>query len=154
RAGSGDAADLGGSAAPAAPTLVDGGPMNEHLHVRARVVRDDFLLDVELEVRAGEVVALLGPNGAGKTTLVRALAGLEPSVGTIRIGDEELPTDVEQRRVGVVFSDLRLFPHLSVRDNVGFGARDPELWLDRLDLQQLADRKPGQLSGGQAQRVA
>jgi molybdate transport system ATP-binding protein len=135
------------------------------------VDRGAFRLDIELAVAAGEVVALLGPNGAGKSTALRALAGLAPlSEGTITLAGTELcGPDVfvppEQRRVGVVFQDYLLFPHLSARDNVAFGprcagsskvaAREVATeWLGRMGLPDVADLKPGGLSGGQAQRVA
>jgi molybdate transport system ATP-binding protein len=143
------------------------------LHVDARAELDDFMLDVTLDVEPGSVVGVVGPNGAGKTTLLRAIAGLTPvSNGGIRLGDnvlDDAATDtflpVEQRPVSLVFQDYRLFPHLSVLDNVAFAlrsrgtkrttARDTAHdWLRRLDLTSLAARKPQQLSGGQAQRVA
>ena len=116
---------------------------------------------------------MLGPNGAGKTTLLRALAGLTAvSEGSIRLGDLVLDdaatgtfVPAEQRPVGLVFQNYRLFPHLSVRDNVAFSARSrgtsrrqarrhADRYLQQLDLTALAAHKPDQLSGGQAQRVA
>jgi molybdate transport system ATP-binding protein len=134
-----------------------------HLIVR----RGDFRLDVELSIGRGETVALLGPNGAGKTTALRALAGLDPlSAGFVRLDGQDLSaTAPEHRRVGVVFQDYLLFPHLSARDNVAFGPRrhgvdrraahaTADRWLDRVGLADLARRKPRHLSGGQAQRVA
>lgn len=108
----------------------------ESLDVRARV-----------EVGAGEVLAVVGPNGAGKTTLLHAIAGLVDNGGLV---DAPGP-------VGVVFQDRRLFPHLSVRDNVRFGATNSataDAWLDHLGLRPLAAARPHELSGGQAQRVA
>jgi len=141
--------------------------------LRARVVveRAAFTLDVDLAVQPREVVAVLGPNGAGKTTLLRALCGLTPvSGGRISLGDEVVDdpsADVwvapSGRRVGVVFQDYRLFPHLTVLDNVAFGVRGRSRsaarsraasWVERLGLADLADRKPAEVSGGQAQRVA
>jgi molybdate transport system ATP-binding protein len=135
------------------------------------VERGQFRLDIKLDVAAGEVVALLGPNGAGKTTALRALAGLSPlHGGHIRLAgevvagpDHSLPP--EQRRVGVVFQDYLLFPHMSARENVAFGLRCAGMpraaartaatgWLDRMGLRDVAGHKPGLLSGGQAQRVA
>jgi molybdopterin-binding protein len=121
----------------------------------------DFALDVELAV-GGEVVALVGPSGAGKTTLLRALAGLVRARGRITVGDRawldteravELPP--EERSVGLVFQDYALFPHLSVRGNIGFGrgARVDGL-LERFGLERLAAAKPRELSGGERQRVA
>jgi molybdate transport system ATP-binding protein len=123
------------------------------------------------EVRPGEVLGVLGPNGAGKSTLLRAVAGLEElSRGAVGVGvhtwqQPGLFVPAEERRAGVVFQDYRLFPHLDVRDNVGFAARSggqsraasrahAQQWLERLGLAELADRRPHQLSGGQAQRVA
>jgi molybdate transport system ATP-binding protein len=141
--------------------------------------RGRFGLHAAIAVGDGEVLAVLGPNGAGKTTLLRALAGLLPlRAGRIALrggpGDPPLVLDdpdagvfvpVERRPVGVVFQDHRLFPHLSVRDNVAYPGRisgrgtaaaraDADGWLARLGLAELADRRPAQLSGGQAQRVA
>ncbi len=132
-----------------------------------------FTLDVEFGVAPGEVVAVLGPNGAGKSTLLRALVGLTPiDRGEIRIGDSVLDSPhkdifVESalRRIGVVFQEYRLFPHLSVEDNIAFGPRSAGMsksasrqasqeWIERLDLTPLRQRRPGELSGGQAQRVA
>ena len=138
-----------------------------------RVAVGSFVLDVEIEAPAGAVLGVLGPNGAGKSVLLRTLAGLVPlSSGSVRLGDEVFD-DVDagtfvppQRRpVGFVFQDYRLFPHLSVLDNVAFGPRARGAsrrearevaapWLDRLGLGGLVGRRPRELSGGQAQRVA
>ena len=143
------------------------------LEADLHVVRGDFELSLALSVAAGEVVALLGPNGAGKSTALRALAGLLPlDGGLVRIG-REVVEDVEarvrvppdRRRVGVVFQDYLLFPHLSARDNVAFGLRargtDRATARARADealsatgLAEHAGKRPGALSGGQAQRVA
>jgi molybdate transport system ATP-binding protein len=118
-------------------------------------------------VAPGEVLAVLGPNGAGKTTLLRTVAGLELlDAGLLRVAgeawqDEGVRLPPDRRRVGMAFQEHRLFPHLDVRDNVAFGLaprrtarRQAQDWLDRLGLAELADRRPAQLSGGQAQRVA
>ncbi|MEV6527533.1 ATP-binding cassette domain-containing protein [Longispora sp. NPDC051575] len=124
------------------------------------------LVDVELDLAAGETVALLGPNGAGKSTVLRALAGLLPAGGEITVGGERIEgLAPEYRRIGLVFQDYLLFPHLSAVDNVAFGprcagmsrARARELatdWLERVGLGGQLRSRPGQLSGGQAQRVA
>jgi molybdate transport system ATP-binding protein len=134
-----------------------------------------FTLDAALHVGDGEVLAVVGPNGAGKTTLLRALAGLLPlQAGRVVAGSPPVVLDdpaagvlvpVERRGAGVVFQDHRLFPHLTVRDNVGYPARvggatraearaTADDWLARFGLGALAGRRPGELSGGQAQRVA
>ncbi len=143
------------------------------LSFAASVALDEFSLDVAVEAAAGEVVAVLGPNGAGKSTLLRSIAGLlAVDSGRVELDGTVLDDPArrvfvppEHRRIGVVFQDHRLFPHLRVLDNVAFGlrsrgvARGPARaaaaqWLGRLDLAELARRRPGQLSGGQAQRVA
>jgi len=130
-------------------------------------------LDADLRAEDGEVVALLGPNGAGKSTFVRAVAGLLPiQLGRIALGDRVLDEPAtgsfvapEHRGVGVVFQDHLLFPRQRVLDNVAFGLRARGVakgeararaarWLERLGLADLADRRPDQISGGQAQRVA
>jgi iron(III) transport system ATP-binding protein len=122
--------------------------------------------DAQLCVERGEVVALLGPSGCGKTTLLRLIAGFEsPDVGTIELDDTPVAGNgawvaPERRRVGMVFQDYALFPHLTVAENVGFGlkrgeraARVPML-LTLVDLCGLGGRYPHELSGGQQQRVA
>lgn len=123
-------------------------------------------LDTKLTAEPGDVVAVVGPNGAGKSTLVHALAGLVPAAGhAVLDGVDLLARPPQDRRVGVVFQDQRLFPHLSALDNVAFGLRSrgapraqaraaAREWLERLGVGELIDRKPGRLSGGQAQRVA
>jgi molybdate transport system ATP-binding protein len=143
------------------------------LAARVRVELSGFVLDAGLRVVPGEVLGVLGPNGSGKTTLLRALAGLVPlAAGGCRLDGrvvEEVETGirvpVERRRIGLVFQDHRLFPHLSARDNVAFPLRvagvarrparaEATAWLELVDLADLAGRRPDQLSGGQAQRVA
>ncbi|GAB2619163.1 ABC transporter ATP-binding protein [Paractinoplanes abujensis] len=137
------------------------------LDARLVVKRDGFTLDVDLTAEPGEVVALLGPNGAGKTTTLRALAGLLPlDHGRITLDGVRLDgLAPEQRRIGVVFQDYLLFPHLNALDNVAFGPRCRRVpraqarqqaheWLTRVGLADHVRKKPRQLSGGQAQRVA
>jgi molybdate transport system ATP-binding protein len=118
---------------------------------------------LELALALGrETFALVGPSGAGKTTVLRAVAGLlKPERGRVRLGDDVLydsarGIDVppEERRVGFVFQDYALFPHMTVAQNVAYGARDraPEL-LERFRIAHLAGARPGELSGGERQRV-
>ena len=143
------------------------------LSFAAAVRRGEFVLDAALAAEDGEVVALLGPNGAGKTTLLRAVAGLvavdrgEITLDATVLDDpaRQVFLAPEQRELGVVFQDHRLFPHLRVLDNVAFGLRargtsrataraEAAAWLGRLGLAELSRRRPRGLSGGQAQRVA
>jgi molybdate transport system ATP-binding protein len=134
----------------------------EKLELDIAVGLRSFELGLRLSVGA-ETVALVGPSGAGKTTVLRAIAGLRrPDRGRIALGehawfDAEAKIDLppERRSVGLVFQEYALFPHMTVRDNVGFGgrARVDEL-LDRLAIAHLADERPGGLSGGERQRVA
>lgn len=121
-------------------------------------------VDAAFQVHPGATLALVGPNGAGKSTLVQAIAGLIDSEGAVTLDGRELDAlPPERRRVGVVFQDYLLFPHLSVLENVAFGPRSQgrrdaralaSAQLDRLGLADLAHRHPAQLSGGQSQRVA
>ncbi len=134
------------------------------LDAAVRVTRGTFALDVEFG--ADRALAIAGPNGAGKSTLLAALAGLVEATGAIRLGERSLDgLPPELRRVGYVFQDYLLFPHLTVLENVAFGPRalgrgraasraTASGWLDRLGIPELAERRPAQLSGGQAQRVA
>ena len=127
----------------------------------------EVLRGADLDVPAGSMVALLGPSGCGKTTLLRTIAGLErPDSGTIALGGRVLVdggtfVPPERRRIGMVFQDWALFPHLSVGRNVGFGLDRSERRGGRIDealalveLIGMGDRMPATLSGGQQQRVA
>jgi len=125
--------------------------------------------DVTFGLRAGDIGVLIGPSGCGKTTLLRAVAGLEPiSAGSIHlnhqlVGSPECSLPPEQRRMGMVFQDYALFPHLSVGRNIAFGihtlprteqeARVKEV-LQLVGLEGSEQRFPHELSGGQQQRVA
>ena len=170
---------------------MSGGPAgggSAGLVARLRLVRGGFAVALDLEVARGEVVALLGPNGAGKSTVLSALAGLLPAGSSTVVLDGEVldsgsapaPDGVRDggpdgrrvvhvparsRRVGTVFQDYRLFPHLSALQNVAFGLRArgvpatdarsrARAELARVGLAEHAGRTPGALSGGQAQRVA
>lgn len=125
--------------------------------------------DLSFEVQEGEIFALLGPSGCGKTTTLRCIAGLEtPERGTVTLGGKILNDDAtfippEKRKIGLVFQDYAIFPHLTVGQNVMFGIRKMNkadrkkrvaevLHLTGLD--NLEDRLPQTLSGGQQQRVA
>lgn len=122
---------------------------------------------LDIHLRNGDIGCLLGPSGCGKTTILRAIAGFEPiTAGEIRLDGELLSsptktTPPEKRRIGMVFQDYALFPHLTVQDNIAFGInRHPqrhrivEELLDLVKLNQLGKRYPHELSGGQQQRVA
>jgi iron(III) transport system ATP-binding protein len=123
---------------------------------------------VDVEVAEGATLALLGPSGCGKTTLLRIIAGLETAdAGTVVVGDRTLTgpgqmVPPERRRIGMVFQDWALFPHLSVARNVGFGLpraerkQSPRIdaALELVGLGGMGDRSPSTLSGGQQQRVA
>jgi len=119
--------------------------------------------ELRLSLTVSSTVALIGPSGAGKSTVLNAIAGLvEPAAGSIRC-DEETWFDAERRvnvrpedrRVGLVFQDYALFPHLTVRQNVEYARRNPaDEYLDRFGIRHLEHARPGSLSGGERQRVA
>jgi molybdate transport system ATP-binding protein len=130
----------------------------------------EFSLAIQFEA-AGGATALFGPSGSGKTSLVNMIAGLlRPDRGVIALDGETLDDAAAGvhvpphcRRIGYVFQDARLFPHLNVRQNLDYGRRmnrlvdDPaqrKRVTDLLDVGNLLDRRPGQLSGGERQRVA
>ena len=123
--------------------------------------------DFSLDIADGELVAFLGPSGCGKTTTLRMIAGfIDPTAGTIRIGETDVtPLPVHKRNTGMVFQRYALFPHMTVAQNVSFGLemhkvpaaeRDTRIRtvLDMVRMTELRDRYPRQLSGGQQQRVA
>ena len=129
------------------------------------------LRGINLKVEDGELLALLGPSGSGKTTLLRIIAGLDwPDAGSLVVaGQDWLALPAQKRRIGFVFQNYALFPHMRVRDNIAFGltvrprAERPsqteidatvDNLLNLLQIDHLADRFPSQLSGGQRQRVA
>ena len=116
-----------------------------------------------LSLTVDSTVALVGPSGAGKSTVLNAIAGLvEPAAGSIRCGEETwfdadrgVCVRPEDRRVGLVFQDYALFPHLTVRQNIEYARRHAaDEYLDRFGIRSLEDARPGSLSGGERQRVA
>ena len=128
-----------------------------------------IVANFDLRVHEGEILCLLGPSGCGKTTLLRMIAGFErPDEGSVRIRGREVVGDTtwirpEERRIGFVFQDFALFPHLNVLQNVAFGIRAGTRTerlerarevLDLVGLTIFQNRYPHQLSGGQQQRVA
>src|SRR5258705_4766547 len=125
------------------------------------------LQDLTLEIRRGEFIALLGPSGCGKSTALNCIAGLLPTThGSIWLDDKRIDLlGPEDRGFGMVFQNYALFPHMSVRQNIGFGLKmrsvertEAATRIDRaietVRLQDHAAKLPGQLSGGQQQRVA
>lgn len=146
--------------------------MNAHnsggLHAALDVVVDDFRLQIEFDAAPGETVAVLGPNGAGKSTTVRALTGLAPmSGGRIDLGGRTLDDPAagvfvvpHERSIGTAFQDALLFPHLDVRENVGFGLERSQrgatvdALLADVGLAGFGSRSVDGLSGGEARRVA
>lgn len=128
----------------------------------------EFTLHAQLRIETGELSALFGESGAGKTTLLRILAGLTaPDEGVVRIGGEtwfdsrrRINLPPQKRRIGFVFQDQALFPHLSVRDNLAYALpknadrRFIDELLELAGLVPLQARRPDTLSGGQRQRVA
>ncbi len=138
----------------------------EVIDVSKRFGTTHVLRSVSLPVAAGTIVSLLGPSGCGKTTLLRTIAGLErPEAGEVRVDGRVLTSSTtwvppERRRIGMVFQDWALFPHLTVAANVGYGlprrapAADVDAVLAMVGLDGLGDRMPSTLSGGQQQRVA
>ena len=127
----------------------------------------EVIKGVDLTIEPGEFCVFVGPSGCGKSTLLRMISGLEEQTsGEIHIGGRDVSTaEPSERGIAMVFQNYALYPHLSVRDNIGFGlslARTPKDEIARrvgkvaetLQLESLLDRKPKELSGGQRQRVA
>ncbi|SIQ88698.1 lactose ABC transporter ATP-binding protein [Rhizobium sp. RU35A] len=127
----------------------------------------EVIKGIDLEIEPGEFTVFVGPSGCGKSTLLRMIAGLEDiSAGDLTIGGARMnEVDPSRRGIAMVFQSYALYPHLTVRQNMGFALRFagvPRSEIDRqvmeaariLELEPLLERKPGQLSGGQRQRVA
>jgi len=134
---------------------------------------NQILKDFNLEIKSGEIMCLVGPSGCGKTTLVRCLLGLnKPDTGEIYVGDtcmfsasRRVNRAVERRNIGIVFQDYAVWPHLTVRENVGYPLKKKRLdaaeitkrvteTLALVNMSEYINHLPGQLSGGQQQRVA
>ncbi|MFP4126377.1 MAG: ATP-binding cassette domain-containing protein, partial [Alphaproteobacteria bacterium] len=138
------------------------------LAARVRKTLGGFTLDVDIDAPLDDgALGLVGPSGSGKSTLLACLAGhLKPDAGRIAVGERvlfdrarRLDVPPARRGVGMVFQEALLFPHLSVRANLRYGARgrEPALFarvIDALGVGDLLDRRPGALSGGERQRVA
>jgi ABC-type Fe3+/spermidine/putrescine transport system ATPase subunit len=132
--------------------------------VRARFTAsgaEPFTVDAELAVDRGETLVILGPSGSGKTLLLECLGGHHDHAGRVVWNDRHLTdTPPEDRHFGFVFQDYALFPHMTAFENVAFGDRyheeteDPMTLLGDLGVEELADRYPPTLSGGEQQRVA
>ncbi len=151
--------------------MTDSATTNSTLSIRYQLNRAAFELDVDLDLSMQGVTGLFGPSGAGKTTLLRCMAGLEKSDMGRLVVDGTVWEDSSsgmyvaphKRQIAYVFQEARLFPHLNVSRNLEYGQRrsdndDHKLDFDRvvdlLELQDLLDRMPATLSGGEAQRVA
>lgn len=148
-------------------SVAAGAPLLEVRAVAKRFGQREVLKNISLDIAAGEFLTLLGESGSGKTTLLRLIAGFEqPTAGEIWMSGERLDTlPPYKRRVNTVFQHYALFPHLNVRENVGYGlsvtntpkkeiASRVDEALQMVKMQEFANARPSRLSGGQQQRVA
>ncbi|KFE34239.1 ABC transporter ATP-binding protein [Thioclava atlantica] len=135
--------------------------------IKKRFGSTDVLHGISMDIRDGEFIVIVGPSGCGKSTLLRMVAGLESvSEGEIRIGEKRVnELEPMDRDIAMVFQNYALYPHMSVRQNMGYGLKIAGMAKDEinrrveqaatlLQLSDYLDRKPRQLSGGQRQRVA
>ena len=146
-------------------------PEDQQLSVRYQLARAEFALDVDVEIALHGITGVFGSSGAGKTTLLRCIAGLEqPDAGRLVVNgsvwedsDAGVNRAIHERRIGYVFQEARLFPHLDVSQNLSYGAKrsgkqDSRIEFDHvvelLGLASFLKRSPTTLSGGEAQRVA
>ncbi len=139
----------------------------DHLFFRYKP-NQPLIEDLSFYVKTGQLVAITGASGCGKSTLLQLILGfIQPLEGSIEFADRILSNDSqfvspESRSIGIVFQDYALFPHLTVRENIGFGLKLPakdkqtriDKWLKLFSLSDVAFSYPHQLSGGQMQRVA
>jgi ABC-type sugar transport system ATPase subunit len=134
--------------------------------IELRNIRNYILKGIDLNIQRGELFVLLGPTGAGKTTLLNVVSGLIPHEGEVFFNGKSMNhTSPKDRKIGYVFQSLALFPHLNVKSNIAYGLR-AQKWaperigkrlvevMEMMDLSHLADRYPGNLSGGEKQKVA
>ena len=143
------------------------------LEARVKKKLRDFPLDLAITVKPGEILVLMGENGAGKSMTLNMVSGIiPPDSGFIRLNgtvfynpEGGIHVSVEDRRIGYVFQNPAVFPHMTVRENIAFGLRARHMpksaiagqldrWLGTMNLSDLAGVKAGMLSGGQQQRVA
>ncbi len=138
--------------------------LKKHLRTAEGVMN----LNVDLAIDSGEFVTLFGESGSGKTTILRMIAGLtRPDEGIVKVGDtvwfdsrRNINLPIQARRIGFVFQDYALFPHMTVRENLEFALENKEEHqflheiFEMIGLGELAGQRPAQLSGGQKQRVA
>ncbi|MBN4068930.1 ATP-binding cassette domain-containing protein [Desulfotalea psychrophila] len=135
------------------------------LEICIRKKLSHFTLEMGFCCQAGELLALVGPSGSGKTTVTRIIAGLEhPDIGSIRLGkkilydtESRIQVPTRKRKLGYVFQEASLFPHLRIRDNVAFACDTPsrvDKLLDLLGISHLQNKKPARISGGERQRAA
>jgi ABC-type sugar transport system ATPase subunit len=136
------------------------------IDIELRNIKNYILKGIDLNIHGGELFVFLGPTGAGKTTLLNIVAGLIPYEGEVLFNGKSMNhTSPRNRKIGYVFQKLALFPHLNVKSNIAYGLR-AQKWvpaqiekrlneiMEMIDLSHLADRYPGNLSGGEKQKVA